>query len=559
MTILTDLMSRGFFPVQMPPGFSSASFAAAAPALATVWSGKTPRTRSERFSIPRSSYVRRITSIPNPLGFYQLAAEIQTYWTEIEAHYAKSQLSMSIPQFGGTSTLRAIQFPRYSELYENKLLQSAGYKFALVTDIVGYFPTIYTHTIPWALHGKAASKANTSGTPAMFGNIFDKKMQNSQDGQTVGLPIGPDTSHILAEIIGVAIDLEIYKELNKWPAGFRYVDDFFLFFNERSEAERAFAAVSRSIAAFELNTNAVKTRIIPVQELVEESWKYAIRNLTVSAERGRQRDDIHHFFETVFGLEKRYKDESLVKYALKHLSSYIVKKSNWSTLEAYLLKCGYAFPNTIQVIVTFFSTYSKYGYPINVDAVSRFANNMVGEAAISDRHGEVIWGLWLCKELHLDLMEGTVKEVERMASPSCTLVLLDLYHSGLVKTAPDLTTLMPLAKTPALYGPEWLLVYEAGRRKWLGNKSGKFIRDDKHFKHLLTANVGFYDDKATIPPIFVPSGGISPSSIDFDDDEEKSDEFDFDEMDEEYFDARGRSSDSSDDAGDGSDDSDLPI
>jgi hypothetical protein len=43
--------------------------------------------------------------------------------------------------------------------------------------------------------------------------------------QQMRLPIGPDTSHILAEIIGVAIDLELQSQLGAWPPGFRYVDD----------------------------------------------------------------------------------------------------------------------------------------------------------------------------------------------------------------------------------------------------------------------------------------------------------------------------------------------
>ncbi|MEO6825614.1 MAG: RNA-directed DNA polymerase [Nitrosospira sp.] len=60
----------------------------------------------------------------------------------------------------------------------------------------------------------------------MFGNDLDHRCQSFQDGQTISIPIGPDSSHILAEIIGVAMDLRLNEELKYWPAGFRYVDDF---------------------------------------------------------------------------------------------------------------------------------------------------------------------------------------------------------------------------------------------------------------------------------------------------------------------------------------------
>ena len=90
----------------------------------------------------------------------------------------------------------------------------------------------------------------------------------TQDGQTIGLPIGPDTSHIIAEMIGVAIDDSIRIALDGWPKGFRYVDDFTFFFNTREEAERALAVIIKCVSAFELQINASKTKIVEVRELV---------------------------------------------------------------------------------------------------------------------------------------------------------------------------------------------------------------------------------------------------------------------------------------------------
>jgi hypothetical protein len=150
----------------------------------------------------------------NPIGYFFLAKEIATYWPEIENHYKKTHLSRSIPTFGTSS--RAIHLPKFSDLHEEKIMASAGYKYALVTDITSFFPTIYTHTIPWALHTKAVAKVKKRKahmTPRYFGNILDARCMGAQDGQTIGLPIGPDTSHIIAEIIGVAIDTRLKDDL----------------------------------------------------------------------------------------------------------------------------------------------------------------------------------------------------------------------------------------------------------------------------------------------------------------------------------------------------------
>ena len=78
-----------------------------------------------------------------------------------------------------------------------------------MADISSFYPSVYTHTIPWALHSKAVAKKNKAKNDTYFGNILDGCSMGVQDWQTVGLPIGPDTSHIIAEIIGVAIDLQI--------------------------------------------------------------------------------------------------------------------------------------------------------------------------------------------------------------------------------------------------------------------------------------------------------------------------------------------------------------
>jgi Reverse transcriptase (RNA-dependent DNA polymerase) len=539
--VLEALLGKGYLPVQLPPGFSSATFASELSKYQLAWEAADtpPPTLCEKFSIARSSYYRRSTAIVNPIGFYFLAKEVATYWPQIEAHYKKSQLSRSVPTFG--TSLRAIDLPKFSELYEEKVTSSAGYKYALVTDITSFFPTVYTHTIPWALHTKEVAKSKKGKahmTPTYYGNILDAKCMGVQDGQTIGLPIGPDTSHIIAEIIGVAIDERLKEDLGVWPKGFRYVDDFFLFFDRRDEAEKALATIIKAVSSYELQINPAKTRIIEVKELVEESWKYGIKRLMISSAKKQQRDDIHHYFEVLFSLEKRFKDESLVKYGLKQLSSTIVKTSNWPVLEAYLLKCGYGFPNTIQVIAHILATYHYHGYPLNTEAIARFCNNLIGTSAVSDHHGEVSWLLWICKALSINLERDVVKEVERMASPVCTLLLLDLHNAGIVTDAPSKTFLSQFAVGTALTGPGWLLAYEAGRRKRLGNKNIKFISNHPYFGPLCKARVAFYDEHKKVTPIF-DFKEVAPddSTFDFDSDKKIEDDFKFDEMDEEYFDS----------------------
>ncbi|MEO6825613.1 MAG: hypothetical protein ABI167_12965 [Nitrosospira sp.] len=264
-----------------------------------------------------------------------------------------------------------------------------------------------------------------------------------------------------------------------------------------------------------------------------------MKRLSISSPRKQQREDIHRYFESLFLLEKKFRDESLIKYGLKHISSIFIKKSNWSLFEAYLLKCGYGFPNTIQVIAQILATYNYHRYVERKDAIKRFCNNLIMSNAATDRHGEVAWLLWICKELKIDVEENAASEVERMASSVCTLILLYLNRVGLVAKLATAAALKSHTQKNALTDSKWLLAYEAGRRDWLGLGNTAYIDDDVFFGPLKDAGVCFYDENKHNVPIFdFKETQEVKDAFDFDTDDSIEDKFEFDEMDEEYFDSQ---------------------
>lgn len=78
---------------------------------------------------------------------------------------------------------------------------------------------------------------------------------------------------------------------------------------------------------------------------------------------------------------------------------------------------------------------------------------MIRTASLNDHHSEVAWILWICKELDIALESDLVVEIERMQSSVCTLVLLDMQHSGLTKSNVNPATLGQFATPDALVGP----------------------------------------------------------------------------------------------------------
>lgn len=551
MNILEKLLKKGFFPIQLPPNFNSYSFGDKHQEIKNGFNRiikankkKDPTkiwTKPDKYTVARSSYYRRTTTILNPISYFALANLISENWDEINTHYRKSKLSLSKPTIDDKS-IRAISLTKFSQLYEKKIIKSSGYRFALVTDISSYFPSIYTHSISWALHGKDKSKNNIKTNEKLLGNEIDTYCRNAQDGQTIGLPIGSDTSHIISEIIGTSIDYELRKKLNKTVVGFRYVDDFFLFFKNRVKAENALAILTSIINSYELEINASKTKIIETKELIEESWRYSVKKLKISPEIKKQRNDIHNYFSSIFNLEKRFKDESIAKYSIKQLTSSIIKKDNWDIVESYLLKVAYSFPNTIEIICRFLITYAHFGIQLNKKNIKRFIHSLLSEHSNASHHNEVCWLLWLSKELAIKIPTSIVMTIFNMNNSICTLILLDMRNKKILDNdCISQEKLNLYADSTALDKENWLVSYEAGKRKWLSDNI-EFIKKHNAFSILLDNNISFYDEDAEPPLLFTRKNENNNLELEkssnelLESDEDLSDKFEFDEQDEEYFD-----------------------
>jgi len=106
------------------------------------------------------------------------------------------------------------------------------------------------------LHTKPTAKLNRKDK-TLAGNVLDERIRKSQDDQTIGIPISPDTSFIIAETVLTAFDKLL---VSKYTAlrGFRYIDDMEFGFGTYREAQEALAQVRDILREFELSTNDTK-------------------------------------------------------------------------------------------------------------------------------------------------------------------------------------------------------------------------------------------------------------------------------------------------------------
>lgn len=139
-------------------------------------------------------------------------------------------------------------------------------------DISKCFDSIYSHSITWALLNKGIVKDNLTCSNKTFGGQFDILMQKLNYGETNGIIIGPEFSRIFAELILQRIDLDVmhYLRDNRENKSrklefktdyeiFRYVDDFFVFYNDEETKERILSAYRFHLMEYKLYINDSKS------------------------------------------------------------------------------------------------------------------------------------------------------------------------------------------------------------------------------------------------------------------------------------------------------------
>ena len=191
-------------------------------------------------------------------------------------------------------------YKKYSNIYkfyEDYRYQRAEKKFKhlIKFDLQSCFDSIYTHTISWATAGGADKVKVLPGYHGSWlGDAFDNLMQSVNARETNGIVIGPEFSRIFAEIILQYIDQKVEQELLKEKLCqksnyecYRYVDDYFLFYNDEQDRSLFMESLTKWLKEFKLQISPFKT---------EEFERPFITKVTIAKQR------IEHLFSDIFSI-----------------------------------------------------------------------------------------------------------------------------------------------------------------------------------------------------------------------------------------------------------------
>ena len=500
MGLLRDILSHGYFPKELPPSFETHSFAMALTrntALPSIFSDTRKTAKSCNYNLAIAGGLVRKLTLVNPIPFFQLARCIAQRWKNIIKTIDRSKLSKSIPtqKEGDTRALSASS--EQSELAQWRAKLRASSLFLLKADIAQFYPSVYTHSIPWAIHTKSAAKKNR--TDQLYGNKLDRLVRNGQDGQTMGIPIGPDTSLILAELLLSAVDENLQSD-KKFSEAFRYYDDYEFTFESASKRDELLGSLQKYIGEYELRLNPKKTSAMELPSELEEDWVHTIRNFEIRSRPTSQRYSMLDFFDMLYSLVKAFPDRHVVKYALPrfYADKLEVYRENWSLLESLILQTLAAEPGGLSAAIRIFLEKKESGYEINFELLKAALTNRVKCNALVGNTSEVAWAVWGAIALDISLDEQVSKIVTSIDDSVIAVLALDARERGLLEIDnSDMALWTQYMSNDELYGPQWLLSYEARMMNWL--PSIHPLGSDEAFGYLKQQKVTFYDSALTDP------------------------------------------------------------
>lgn len=332
--VRVGLLDHGLFGEKVPPCFLSVGLAAIAMEVMADILDETDEQKLRksidnaghdyvRYEALRDINIPRHLGIPHPECYAVQAIAISKHWKKIAEHCNKPRPAISrvhVRHVGNGSIFEMnYKGTERFQLEEDEIQWMAGAQYLVEADIASCFPSIYTHCIPWALHGKSESK-KTSSLTALSGNLLDKCTQNTRDRQTNGLLIGPHASNIVSEIILTRVDTELQSK--GYLKIVRHVDDYRFFATSVEEAEGFIRDLGLSLRTYEMSLNEKKTQILKLPRPSDENWRLVLNRFIFPTGQDIRFSVIRSYLDLALECAQTIGKSTPLNYAIKTLAGH---------------------------------------------------------------------------------------------------------------------------------------------------------------------------------------------------------------------------------------------
>lgn len=503
--VLTGLLDYGLFANKVPPCFTSEGLAAiAAVSLIDILDEHDEKKLKDSIDPRAHDYIRyealrdinipRHLGIPHPEAYAVQSLAISRHWKEIATHCNQPNPAISRihVRHTGSGSIFEMNYKgreRY-QLEEDEIRWMAGAQYVVHADVASCFPSIYTHSIPWALHGKAAAKKSTS-IAALAGNLLDKCTQNTRDKQTNGLLIGPHSSNIIAEIILTKVDAELQAKGYLRLA--RHIDDYAFYADNFAQAERFVKDLGMCLRGFEMSLNDKKTRILPLPRPSTENWIQRLNRFVFPKDDEIRFSIVRSFLDLALECAQAAGKSTPLNYAIKALANpKSPRKLNERARRLYVLEAmnlALAYPYLAPQLDK--HVFDRYGHDDLATHVAEFSSALAKIGLRKLYPDAIAHALYyvLKHGVELSLDDNDLKEI--VALDDCIANVLLLEYATRHKRAKVVSALKKRAteiksSDKRERDKQWLLIYQLWSAKELKDNAQAFLSElkAKDFKFL---------------------------------------------------------------------------
>jgi hypothetical protein len=482
-TLYYGLLGHGLFPEKLPSLFTSAPFFdyCRSNSIASRSTGR----QYIFFESMRNINIPRQLGIPDPFAYQKLCEFLSLNWDKIRQHFEKQttnhQYKISKVHLRKLKNKAHLFEMNYKNAWhdgdtETDLL--LGKRYLVKADISNFFPSIYSHTLSWALIGKDKAKENRTLRSAWY-NQLDLFTRNCKNGETHGLLIGPHASNLLSEIILTVIDNNLYK--SKWRY-IRNIDDFHCYVSNYEEGQEFLKKLEEELRHFDLLLNYRKTEILKLPEAAEKQWVRQLNALPFFHHEIVNYKTARGYFDMAIELMQNNDSNSAVlNYALKVLC----RKELSENARVYSIKTVLHLAFIYQYLVPLLDKYLFSPFKANSIEIATFSNLLFHEAERLHNWEAVIYTVYFAIKYNFNLIGITSDLV--IKSNNCILMVIANIYFKRRKMVDEIKKIKEYAKQISEYdfGQHWLFLYEVLSANDLKNE----------WRSMKKANISFILDK----------------------------------------------------------------
>lgn len=350
-----SMIQYGLFSEKLPPVFDATSFMVFCKdpmrtAFSDKWYAYADYDSMRNINIPRP------IGIPTPMGYERLCSCLKEHWEKLQEHFQKTTAKQKhiisrihIRKMRDTDALFQMNYKNWRTDGTPEPDIALGKRFMVAADISKCFPSIYTHALSWALVGKEIAKQNAKKQNEWY-NQIDHWAQQSKNGETHGVLIGPHTSNILAEIILCKIDEELCE---KWEY-VRNIDDYCCYVYNRENADDFLIDLNRCLKKYGLSLNHKKTEIFELPVGMVEKWVHQIQSQSLYFEKFQPYVNYHEvqaFLDFSIELMSKNRDNaSIILYALKTIQGHRLTRAAQQYLSKNVVSLSLIYPYVVPLL-----------------------------------------------------------------------------------------------------------------------------------------------------------------------------------------------------------------